>query len=305
MPQTVEKTAPVLNLFTPQCPEWGVTQIAAELGWPKSSTHDLLASPSEVGLLYRVATGRYRLGFRPLTLSQALLHNTPWREVAQVELQRLRSALGESVDLCVLARGQVVTVTRLDVHWPETGTPSKVGSVPPVHTTAHGKALLCARPWAFVNAVLAQHGRPAFTPNTITSRDELRSELRRVRERGMATDIEEMQEERCMVSASVHNHNGEIIAGFGVTLGSARHDAARMGCARRSWPRRRPSRTGSGSTRSSRRPASSGGHRWTAARNSVRRGRSVRNALARAWTTLRSSFLGEEWLTAIFRCAEE
>ncbi len=225
MLQTVEKAAQVLYLFTPERPEWGVSQVAAELGLPKSSAHAFLSTVAEVGLLYRLMTGRYRLGFRILTLSQSLLHNTPWREAAASEMEKLRHATGETVHLAVMAGGELVSVIRLDGTRPDHAQISPAGSVVPSHCTAPGKMLLALRPWAFVGAVLDQHGLEGFTPNTIVSRDELRSELLKIRERGFAYDIEEYRAGVCCVAAPVRNHNGETIVALGITVPSERFHA--------------------------------------------------------------------------------
>ncbi|GMA15225.1 IclR family transcriptional regulator (plasmid) [Deinococcus metallilatus] len=218
MLHTVEKAGQVLNLFTPERPEWGVSQVAAELDLPKSSAHALLSSLTQVGLLYRMMTGRYRLGFRILTLSQALLHNTPWREVAREEMERLRARFGETVHLGVLAGGEVVSVIRLGGTRADAAEVMPMGSVLPPHCSAHGKILLAERPWTFVEGVLERHGMSAYTPNTITAPDELASELARVRERGYAYDIEEVRSGLCCVSAPVRNHNGETIVAVGVAV---------------------------------------------------------------------------------------
>ena len=222
MLQTIEKAAQVLNLFTPENPEWGVSQVAQKLGMPKSSAHAFLNSLAEVGLLYRFVTGRYRLGFRILTLSQALLHNTPWREEAAPLMESLRHKTGETVHLSVLAGGELVTVNKLDGNTADAAPVSQVGAVVPSHCSAHGKMLLALRPWAFVSAVLDQHGMTAYTENTIVSRDELKSELLKVRKRGFAYDIEEYRAGLCCVAAPVRNHNGETIVALGISLPSER-----------------------------------------------------------------------------------
>ena len=43
-------------------PEWGVTEVAARVGEPKSTVHELLSSLTPVGWLTRTEQGRYRLG---------------------------------------------------------------------------------------------------------------------------------------------------------------------------------------------------------------------------------------------------
>jgi DNA-binding IclR family transcriptional regulator len=48
---TIARTGTALGLFTPQTPEWGVTEVATILGLPKSTTYELLASLAEISLL--------------------------------------------------------------------------------------------------------------------------------------------------------------------------------------------------------------------------------------------------------------
>ena len=63
MLSTLEKAGRVLRLFTAENPEWGVSQVARELLVSKGSVHDALATLTQIGLVHRTVTGRYRLGF--------------------------------------------------------------------------------------------------------------------------------------------------------------------------------------------------------------------------------------------------
>ncbi len=53
---TLARAGAVLDLFTTDEPEWGVTATAQRLGIGKSLAHDVLASLAGIGLLQRVAT---------------------------------------------------------------------------------------------------------------------------------------------------------------------------------------------------------------------------------------------------------
>ena len=117
---TFEKARSVLDLYTTEHPEWGVTEAARQLGMPTSSTHVLLSSLAHMGLLHRTVAGRYRLGFKLLALSQVLLANTPWREVAQEEMRELFHQYGETVSLSAFDGGQIVNVAKFDGRWPDT-----------------------------------------------------------------------------------------------------------------------------------------------------------------------------------------
>jgi IclR family transcriptional regulator, KDG regulon repressor len=219
---TVEKVGLILELFSLHAPEWGVSQVATTLGIPKSSAHELLASLTKIGLLHRLVTGRYRLGFRTLSLSQILLSSSDWRDVARQEMQHLVERLGETVSLAAMDGGQVINVDKL------AGTKAlhvgvtTVGGSLPAHCSALGKVILANQPWAMVRKLIEAREMTTFTPNTITSLDELQSELERVRQQGFAFGIEEAVLELCCVAAPIRNHNGEVIAAISVSVPSNR-----------------------------------------------------------------------------------
>ena len=73
---TLARAGAVLDLFTTDEPEWGVTATAQRLGIGKSLAHDVLASLAGIGLLQRVGHGRYRLGWRTVTLASVLLRTS-------------------------------------------------------------------------------------------------------------------------------------------------------------------------------------------------------------------------------------
>src|SRR5213078_2192966 len=63
---TVRNVGRILDLYSVDTPERGPSEVAAELGMGKSKAHALMASMAEIGLLRRVAGGRYRAGWRAL-----------------------------------------------------------------------------------------------------------------------------------------------------------------------------------------------------------------------------------------------
>jgi len=98
---SVAKAGRVLSLFDAGSPERGVSEVAAALGIAKSSAHALLVPLGEVGLVRRLADGRYRLGRRILELSRtsstALTSSGPstsGRPCPRCAASRHRSATG-------------------------------------------------------------------------------------------------------------------------------------------------------------------------------------------------------------------
>ena len=93
---------------------------------------------------------------------------------------------------------------------------TNVGDSPIPHCTAHGKALLAFLSLEEIEYVLAE-GKEKFTDKTITDRDGLLRELRKIRELGYAFDDEErMRGVRC-VAAPVFNSYRQVIGAIGIS----------------------------------------------------------------------------------------
>lgn len=209
---TVGRVGMVLELFTQESPEWGVSEVAKALGIPRTTAHELLSSLAQIGLLHRMSTGRYKLGFRLLSLAQTLLANTPWRDVAHREMVRLHACTGAVVQLAAYDGGALIC---LEQNPAPMGFPLAAGWG--VHCSALGKVMLAGKPDKALEGLL-ELPLQARTPCTITAPEELRSEILRVRTQGYAYEIEEQEKGFCAVAAPIRNHNAEVIAALGLRV---------------------------------------------------------------------------------------
>src|ERR687897_517109 len=212
MLRTIEKATQVLDLFSLERPEWGVSEAARTLQLPKSSTSELMSSLAKQRLLSRTAKGRYRLGWRLFELSQTLLDTTEFRIEARKVMEELVRGWGETVHLAVLDGVQAVYIENL-APTPAAKIPiTRAGARLPAQCSGVGKVLLAHSDWEHVAERLEDQGMPALTSNTITTLDGLAEELERVRERGYAYDHEEIMVGLCCVGAPVHGPGGEVVA---------------------------------------------------------------------------------------------
>jgi IclR family KDG regulon transcriptional repressor len=223
--QTVYKAGQVLNLFSVERPEWGVSEVSQELAFPKSSTSGLMSALAEQGLLRRTGERRYRLGWRVLALSQIMLETTDFRAEARRAMEHLVSRFGETVHLAALERGQVIYVDKMQGTRAVQVSVTGIGNKFHAHASGVGKAILAYRPWEEVVEVLARDGMPALTPNTITTLEDFREELERVRKRGCAYDLEEGVPELCCVAAPIRDHTGEVVASMSLSVPAYRFQA--------------------------------------------------------------------------------
>ncbi|WP_143528711.1 IclR family transcriptional regulator [Rubrobacter xylanophilus] len=218
MVHTLKKAAQILELFSAERPEWGVREVGRELDIPKSTAHALMSSMADEGLLHRTDKGHYQLGWRLFELSQILLDATQIRVAARAVMQDLIYRLGETVHLAILDGVQAVYIEKLPRVAAENITSSRKGCRRPAHCSAVGKVLLAHREWEDIEPLLRHQGIRARTPNTISTLEELRTELERIRSRGYAYDNEETSLGVSCVGAPVYNDRDGVIAAVSLAV---------------------------------------------------------------------------------------
>lgn len=208
----------VLDLFSLERPEWGVSEAAKVLEFPKSTTSELMSSLAEQRLLSRTVKGRYRLGWRLFELSQILLDTTEFRVEARRVMEELVRRWRETVHLAVLDGVQAVYIEKLQPTPAVKIKISRAGARLPAHCSGVGKVLLAHCEWNYVAELLKDQGMPTLTGNTITNFDVLAEELEQVRERGYAYDEEEASVGLCCVAAPIYGSGGKVVASISLSV---------------------------------------------------------------------------------------
>jgi DNA-binding IclR family transcriptional regulator len=211
----LDKTFRILALFNAATPEWGVTDLAAEAGMPKSTVYRVLRVLLRHEILAQdPLTKRFRLGLGALELGRRAYEGMELRQVALPVLQRIATLSDETVVLQVLNRehDRVVCVERAQR---QTGLRLilDVGSTAPLHAGASSKVLLAFLSDEEIEAVIAQ-GLPPLTAHTITDPDRLRRDLAEIRERGYAVSYEETDEGAAGLAVPIWDRTGHVVAGL-------------------------------------------------------------------------------------------
>jgi DNA-binding IclR family transcriptional regulator len=209
---TVERAGDVLDLFSIDFPEWGVTEVSAQLGTSKSTAHALLATLAEIGLLERTRSGRYRLGWRILSLGRTVLETSTFRCGAQATMRRLAACHGETVHVAVWERNCTVEVLKTVPEGGVTTPGGRLGPRVPPHVSAAGKVLLAHRPAFELERAVREARVLAVTPRTITDAAALNQELERIRRLGYARDIGEAVAGIASVAAPITGQDGVVAA---------------------------------------------------------------------------------------------
>lgn len=176
------------------------------------------------GQLWHIGAGAFRIG-------TAFLRRTKVVERARQPMEALMRDTGETANLGVEARGEVLFLAQVETYeairafFPP-------GTKGPMHSSGIGKALLAWYPEDRVRQIVARQGLEKFTTLTITGDTALLRDLARTRERGFAIDDQERAEGMRCIAAPIFNAHGEPVAGLSVSGPAFRvglSDAARIG----------------------------------------------------------------------------
>ena len=194
--QSLERGLAILSQFSTDRRLIGVSEVANELGLTRSTAHRYIATLARLGYLRRdPASRKYILGPRVLDLGFTAINSMELRDVAAPHLRRLCDETGHTVNMAILDDVDIVYVERLRASrrlQNEIDLDLHVGSRLPAYCTSMGKVLLAFLPDAERDELLSRVTFARRGPNTLTSKDALLAELRRVRAAGIAVNNEEL-----------------------------------------------------------------------------------------------------------------
>lgn len=222
--RSVKRALTLLRTFLAHEDELSAAEMSKETGLDPSTVFRLLLTLEAQGFVeVNHTTGKYRPGVTLLELGSRFLKNNDIRSRAIAHLERLRDEFGETVHLTVLNGNEVVYLEKLAGLHPIGFMSSRVGDRNPAHCTGVGKALLAFIPDDELTARYPDGRLTRYTDTTITDLEALRLELKKVRERGFATDQEEHEPGVKCVAVPVFDHKG-IAAAISVSGPSERVD---------------------------------------------------------------------------------
>lgn len=219
---SLDRAVRLLDCFTDEQPELGVSEISRKLGMHKATVHRVLTALGQHGLTEQDrTTEKYRLGLRLLELGARVNRRLDLTAIARPELEQLVQETAETAHLLVADRGLGLYLEKVES--PRAfRMPSQVGRRLPLHCSGVGKAILAFLPEAEVEEIVNSHGLERLTPHTLTSVRALKRELKAVQNRGYAIDNEEIEVGLRCVGAPVFDAAGRVVAGISIAGPAAR-----------------------------------------------------------------------------------
>ena len=215
----------VIEILARRSQELSVAEILDEINIPSSSLWRILHVLRERGYVgFDERRRTYRLGFQFIYVNNTLMGGIGYRSLAREYLEKLAELSGETTELDVQIRDQLVLVEQVEGA-DAVRLYSHPGSVIPYfHATAPGKVYLANMERGKIKRVIKKIGLPRLTVNTIYDLEKLEREIEEAKARGYAYDFEELREGVCRISAPLYNKENRLIGCFTIACPSFRLD---------------------------------------------------------------------------------
>ncbi len=212
--QSVSHALDVLEQFTGEPDELGVTELSKRLKLHKNNVFRLLATLEARGYIEQnKASENYRLGIRCLRLGQRFVNQMGLLRQARPVMSQIAKASRETSFLAVLRNGTIVPLDTVEAEQPGRLV-SRIGDSLPLHCTAVGKMHL-----AFADDEL-RNSLPdtlqKFTEKTTVDRNVLFQQLKKIGENGYAVDLGEHIEDVRSVAVPVRDYTRAVVGGLAV-----------------------------------------------------------------------------------------
>lgn len=219
--KTLRKVGELLRAFTAGKPEHSVTDLAHAINNSVSGTHDLVSGLARIGLLRKVARGRYRLGPLVATLNRALEDSSTLIEAARPVLAGLWRDYGETLHLTLQDHGRLLVLDSLEGTQALRVSREALGPWVALHDSPPGLLHLAQFSSAQLDDYLDRHARPG---SLLDQRDRFRERLAQIGGDGFMAAPPANEPDVICVSAMIRDHIDRPVAVLVLSVPRSRHE---------------------------------------------------------------------------------
>jgi len=206
----------ILELLSESSEGLTLTDLGKKLEIPLSSLHGLTTTMINRGYLVRSELDLlFRLGPRLSQIAYIYQGQVDLVPLADPVMLRLRNETSETASLAILEGTSIVFIHKRPAEG-RIQVVSPVGSRLPAHTTGSGKVMLSYLSEEELDYLYPGEQLPAYTANTITTRQGLKDVLALARENGFAYDDQESEVGVWAVASCIRDRDGHPIAAISV-----------------------------------------------------------------------------------------
>jgi DNA-binding IclR family transcriptional regulator len=213
---SLNKALSIIEALAEQEKPIGVSDLCKLVSVPKTSAFFILNTLESHQYVVKTEDGKYEIGTKFLTLGSMILNRMDIRHYAKPFMQKLQEETGFTVHLAVLDHGEALFIEKLE-NQRFVKFSTYVGQRQLLHVSGVGKALAAYLPEPELDYILATKGLPQKTVNTITSPEEFKAVLAKVRQHGYALEDEEGEIGVRCIGAPIFGIDSKIRASLSIT----------------------------------------------------------------------------------------
>ncbi|WP_086313444.1 hypothetical protein A5821_000947 [Enterococcus sp. 7F3_DIV0205] len=221
--QSVIKTFTIIESFTSAKQEMSLVEIAQAVELPKSTILRFLYTLMTLGYIEQNRENQqYSLSKKFEVISANLISSENLIQLTQPVLYRLSSLLAEATCLSVRAGDQLEYINSIDSQERILSITQKIGKRAPLYCTGAGKLFLSTFPKEELERYFETVELQPFTPNTITDKQQLLTEIQQVKKQQFAVDNEECELGVFCIATPILNSANQTIAAISVSIPTIR-----------------------------------------------------------------------------------
>ncbi|WP_165972016.1 IclR family transcriptional regulator [Paenibacillus piri] len=191
---STRKTLEILDLYSLDTRELSVPQISEMMDIPQSSVYRYIRILKEKKYLAETSRGTYQLGLRFLEMSNFINLNNELSLAAGPIMRQLTNETQETTVLVILSGLQAICIENISSSFHMVKVSSEPGKYIPLYAGASSKAILAYMGNEAVNKLFKYGVVRRHTANTITEKEALLQNLKKIRENGYAESDNELDE---------------------------------------------------------------------------------------------------------------
>jgi DNA-binding IclR family transcriptional regulator len=218
---TTSKALTLLDYFTRQQHEIGLSDLARLSGTNKATCFRLMAELQDHGFVEQTGTKSYRIGPAVLRLAVLREATVPTRDAAMPVLQALARATGETAHMSHLVAGRLVTLAFAYAPNHAIKVMMEDADILPFHATSSGLAVLAHLPGDVQASILAQP-LVALTPHTTQKSGSILAEIGKIQTRGWAETADTFEVDVASIAVPLFDGDAACTGAVAVAAPTAR-----------------------------------------------------------------------------------
>ncbi|NLM14188.1 MAG: IclR family transcriptional regulator [Epulopiscium sp.] len=215
--QSVARTLSILEVLSDYEDGLGLAELSIKLDLHKSTVHRLLSTLIVMGYVEQNAvTNKYKITLKLFELGSKRIANMDILEIAKPYLKELMEKTNEVVHLVIRENTDIIYIDKVESET-TIRMHSRIGRRSPMYCTAVGKAMMAWLHEKEVEDIWNKSDIHQYTPFTIVNLEDMKKELKLIKQRGFAMDDQENELEVRCIGASIFDYTGKPCAAISIS----------------------------------------------------------------------------------------